>query len=72
MLSRNFGGPAVANPALRGETDLSAALIQQYINFADNEILPPSCVWVFPTLGLQLPNQEVSTRLLAVLYAVYI
>ena len=37
-------------------------MVQQYINFADNEILPQACVWVFPTLGLTQYNKEVRWR----------
>lgn len=48
----------VATPALRGATDLDAAVVLQYVNFADNEILPPASTWVFPTLGLMQYNKE--------------
>ena len=49
----------MATPALRGATDLDAALVLQYVNFADNELLPPAATWVFPTLGLMQYNKEV-------------
>lgn len=42
----------IANEQLRGKTDKEAALVQQWVNFADNEILPSACTWVFPTLGI--------------------
>ena len=38
---------------------MDAALVQQYVNFADNEILPPVCTWAFPTLGMMQYNKEV-------------
>ncbi|CAI8032197.1 Elongation factor 1-gamma [Geodia barretti] len=48
----------VANSQLRGTTDLDAARILQYINFADSEVLPSVCTWTFPTLGIMQPNQQ--------------
>lgn len=50
----------VANSQLRGTTDRDAALVQQYVNFADNEILPACCTWTFPTLGIMQYNKQVS------------
>lgn len=51
----------VANSQLRGcSSDLTAALVQQYVSFADNEILPAACTWTFPTLGLMQYNKQVS------------
>lgn len=52
----------MANEQLRGKTNLEAALVLQYVNFADNEILPPACTWTFPTLGLLQFNQQVHRR----------
>ena len=50
----------VANDKLRGGADLTnQALVQQYINFADNEILPAVCAWVFPTLGIMPQDSKV-------------
>jgi elongation factor 1-gamma len=43
----------VSNEQLLGTNKIDAALIQQYVNFADQEILPPAATWVFPTLGLR-------------------
>jgi len=51
----------VSNGQLKGLTDLDAALVQQYVNFADNEILPAACTWVFPTLGIMQYNKQVCT-----------
>lgn len=55
--------PAVANAQLRGGCcDISAALVQQYVNFADNEILPAACTWAFPTLGIMQYNKQVGSQ----------
>ncbi|CAE1237496.1 EEF1G [Acanthosepion pharaonis] len=49
----------VGSAQLRGTTDEDAAHILQWINFADNEILPASCTWVYPCLGIiQFNKQE--------------
>lgn len=50
----------VANAQLRGKTDLDQAQVLQWINFADSEILPASCAWVFPILGILQFNKQVS------------
>ncbi|KAF2884056.1 hypothetical protein ILUMI_22121 [Ignelater luminosus] len=42
----------VANDQLRGKNDFEKAQVLQWICFADNEILPASCAWVFPILGI--------------------
>jgi len=49
----------VSNDQLRGKTPLEGALIQQYVNFADQELLPAVATWVFPTLGLMQFNKQV-------------
>jgi elongation factor 1-gamma len=48
----------VSNEQLRGTDARAAAKIQQWINFADNEILPSACKWVFPTLGITQFNKQ--------------
>lgn len=48
----------VANAQLRGTSELDAALVQQYVNLADHEILPAAATWVFPTLGLIQYNKQ--------------
>ena len=53
----------VANGQLRGSNDRDAALVQQYVNFADNEILPACCTWTFPTLGIMQYNKQVGKQL---------
>ncbi|XP_076169057.1 elongation factor 1-gamma [Ptiloglossa arizonensis] len=48
----------VANDQLRGKTDLERAEIIQWFGFADSEILPASCAWVFPLLGIMPYNRQ--------------
>ena len=50
---------SVANDALRGANLTDTAYIQQWIDFADNEILPASCTWVFPCMGIMQYNKQV-------------
>ena len=49
----------MSNDQLRGKTAVDMALIQQYVNFADQELLPAVATWVFPTLGLMQYNKQV-------------
>ena len=42
----------LANAQLRGKSKEHQAEVQQWIGFAENEILPPACSWVFPILGI--------------------
>ncbi|RUS90655.1 hypothetical protein EGW08_001555 [Elysia chlorotica] len=53
----------VSNPQLHGENSKDAALVQQWISFSDNEILPAACTWVFPCLGITQFNKQVSLAL---------
>ncbi|XP_034951158.1 elongation factor 1-gamma [Chelonus insularis] len=48
----------VANEQLRGKTDEEKAEIIQWLSFADSEILPSSCAWVFPLLGIMPYNKQ--------------
>ncbi|XP_068157409.1 elongation factor 1-gamma [Drosophila tropicalis] len=51
----------VANEKLRGgKCPYVQAQVQQWISFADNEIVPASCAWVFPLLGI-VPQQKNNT-----------
>ncbi|KAK6641979.1 hypothetical protein RUM44_013702 [Polyplax serrata] len=52
----------VANKQLRGSTPLDEALILQWLSFADSEILPASCAWVFPVLGILPVNKQATER----------
>jgi len=49
----------VANNHLRGQSDLEKAQVIQWLGFADSEILPASCAWVFPCLGIMQYNKQV-------------
>ncbi|XP_065562740.1 elongation factor 1-gamma [Artemia franciscana] len=52
----------VANETLRGSSDLEKAQIIQWMTFADTEILPASCTWVFPVLGIMQFNKQATAR----------
>ena len=63
--------PLVANTQLRGRTELDAALVQQYVNFADQEILPAACTWTYPTLGIMQYNQQVHSYVHTLYFHMY-
>ncbi|KAJ8911144.1 hypothetical protein NQ315_004434 [Exocentrus adspersus] len=42
----------VANEQLRGRNEYDTAQILQWIGFAEGEVLPAACAWVFPVLGI--------------------
>ncbi|KAK0096403.1 hypothetical protein PV326_005604 [Microctonus aethiopoides] len=48
----------VANEQLRGKNEAEKAEILQWLGFADSEILPASCAWVFPLLGIMPYNKQ--------------
>jgi elongation factor 1-gamma len=52
----------VANADLHGKTKTDAALVQQWIEFADNEILPAALTWVFPCMGIMQFNKQNTER----------
>merc|ERR1712142_598171 len=53
----------VANAQLRGgDSCLHQAQVAQYVSFAQNEILPAACTWVFPTLGIMQYNKTSTER----------
>jgi elongation factor 1-gamma len=52
----------LANDQLRGVTVVDAAHVQQWIEFADNEILPSYCTWLFPCLGIMQYNKQNTER----------
>merc|ERR1719318_400177 len=52
----------VASAQLLGSSRTDGALIQQWVNFADQEILPASCSWVFPTMGIMQFNKQNTER----------
>ncbi|XP_045499771.1 elongation factor 1-gamma [Colias croceus] len=47
----------VANEALRGSDLKSQAAVYQWASWADSELLPASCTWVFPYLGIMQFNK---------------
>lgn len=47
----------LSNDQLRGKTDLEKAQVLQWLGFAESEILPSSCAWVFPLLGILQCNK---------------
>eukprot|EP01137_Pigoraptor_chileana_P026010 Opistho-2@96375 len=47
---------------LLGKNDVEAAQVQQYVNFADHEIYPASCTWVYPILGIINFNKQASEK----------
>jgi len=47
---------------LRGTTDYDKAQVIQWLGFADSEILPASCTWVFPCLGIMQYNKVATDR----------
>jgi elongation factor 1-gamma len=53
----------VANEQLRGGKDpLAQSQILQWLNFADSDILPAACTWVFPCLGIMQFNKSATER----------
>ncbi|GFU18707.1 elongation factor 1-gamma [Nephila pilipes] len=48
----------LGNDDLNGKTKLEKAQILMWINFAESEILPPSCTWTFPCLGIMQYNKQ--------------
>merc|ERR1712244_152814 len=53
----------VANDELRGGSDATArAQVMQWMCWADNEVLPAACNWVFPTLGIMQFNKTQTER----------
>jgi len=48
----------LANTQLKGISKEHQAEVQQWIGFAENEILPPACSWVFPILGIMPKNDK--------------
>merc|ERR1712002_1392282 len=53
----------LANEQLRGGKSVEdQAFIQQWISFAENEILPPACTWVFPCMGIMPFNKAATAK----------
>lgn len=47
---------------MRGANKADAAAIQQWISFGDSEIVPASCTWVYPCLGIMQFNKQNTER----------
>jgi len=53
----------VGNDELRGGSDaLARAQVVQWMCWADNEILPASCTWTFPCMGIMQFNKVAADR----------
>lgn len=53
----------VSNEQLRGGSCLiNQALVHQWLNFADSDILPAACTWVYPCLGIMQFNKTSTER----------
>lgn len=52
----------VSNAELHGKTPTDAVLVQQWIEFGDNEILPAALTWVFPCMGIMQFNKVNTDR----------
>ncbi|CAB3374942.1 Hypothetical predicted protein [Cloeon dipterum] len=52
----------VSNKQLRGSSDLEQAQVQQWLSFADSEILPASCTWVYPAISIMQFNKQSTDR----------
>lgn len=53
----------VANDQLRGGKDpLAQSQVLQWLNYADSDILPAACTWVFPCLGIMQFNKGATER----------
>ncbi|XP_067875325.1 elongation factor 1-gamma-like [Heterodontus francisci] len=50
----------VSNDLLRGSSRKEAVLVQQWINFAENELIPPVAAWVLPSLGIMKSSKLVT------------
>jgi len=51
----------LANEELRGKSIEDQAFVHQWISFAENELLPPTCTWVFPCMGI-MPFNKAATE----------
>lgn len=52
----------VANEQLRGSNATDASYVRMWMDFADHEILPASCTWVFPCMGIMQYNKQNTER----------
>ncbi|XP_043939220.1 valine--tRNA ligase [Protopterus annectens] len=47
---------------LKGGSAKEVALVQQWVSFADIEVLQAACAWTFPVLGLVQQNKQMTDR----------
>jgi len=47
---------------MRGANKADAAAVQQWISFGDSEVVPGSCTWVYPCLGIMQYNKQNTER----------
>ncbi|XP_022899936.2 elongation factor 1-gamma [Onthophagus taurus] len=52
----------VSNEQLRGKNAFDQAQVLQWVGFAESDILPPACAWVFPVLGIMPFNKQTFER----------
>ncbi|KAK2192445.1 hypothetical protein NP493_31g04046 [Ridgeia piscesae] len=52
----------LATDAMRGANKADAAAVQQWISFGDSEVVPGSCTWVYPCLGIMQYNKQNTER----------
>ncbi len=53
----------LATEELRGgDCQQNRALVQQWMSFADTEVLPAACSWVFPAVGVLNQAKQVRIR----------
>uniref|UniRef100_W5NB74 Eukaryotic translation elongation factor 1 gamma n=1 Tax=Lepisosteus oculatus TaxID=7918 RepID=W5NB74_LEPOC len=52
----------VSPESLRGSCLQDSALVQQWVNFANSEIVPSVATWVYPTLGAADYNKQATER----------
>lgn len=50
----------MSSEQLKGSTPYEKALVQQFTSYADNEILPASYAWVYPSISIAQFNKAVS------------
>ncbi|KAJ8414595.1 hypothetical protein AAFF_G00037970 [Aldrovandia affinis] len=60
----------VASDALRGTGPQEQALVQQWVNFAEGEIVPSMAAWVYPTMGVADCDEQVRKKARAAILAV--
>lgn len=54
----------VSSEQFKGATPYEKALVQQFSSYADNEILPASYAWVYPSLSVAQFNKSVIWNIL--------